>query len=70
MIQASDSYSNNLKLRLDPRLSIAFKYIRHATIPQLHKENVFENDMVFKHQELLSHGKRIPLSYNKTCNFI
>lgn len=46
MIQDSDRYSNNLKLRLDPRLSMAFKHIRHLTIPQLHKEDVFENSKV------------------------
>lgn len=62
MIQASNRYSNNLKLRLDPRLSMAFKYIRHPTIPQLRKENVFENDTGIQTSRTVSHGKRSPLS--------
>lgn len=44
IFQASNMRSNNLKLRLQPRLSVALKHIRHPTIPHLHKENVFEND--------------------------
>lgn len=52
MIQASDRYSNNLKLRLDPRITMAFENMRHQTTPQLHKENVFENDTDIKCQEL------------------
>lgn len=31
MIQASDRYSNNLKLRLDPRITMAFEHMRHQT---------------------------------------
>lgn len=52
MIQASDRYSNNLKLRLDPRITMAFEHMRHQITPQLHKENVFENDTDTKCQEL------------------
>lgn len=58
MIQGSDRYSNNLKLRLDSRLSVALKYIRHPTIPQLHKENVFENDAGIQTLRTVSHEKR------------
>lgn len=62
MMQASDRYSNNLKLRLDPRLTMAFKHMRHQTIPQLHKENVFENDADIQTSRTVSHEKRSPLS--------
>lgn len=44
IIQASDMCSKNLKLRLEPRLSMVFKRIRLPAIPQLSEENVFEND--------------------------
>lgn len=60
MIQGPDRYSNNLKLRLDPRLSMAFKHIRHPAIPQLHKEDVFENEADI--QRTVCHEKRSPLS--------
>lgn len=43
IIQTSGMCSNNLKLRLEPRLSVSFNYIRHPTIPHLHKEIFFEN---------------------------
>lgn len=43
IIQASNTCSNNFKLRLEPRQSMAFKHIRHPTIPHLHKKNVSEN---------------------------
>lgn len=56
MIQDSDRYSNNLKLRLDPRLSMAFKNIRHPTIPQLHKEDVFENEADIQRMYAMKRG--------------
>lgn len=43
IIQASNVCSNNFKLRLEPRQSVAFKHIRHPTTPNLHNKNTSEN---------------------------
>lgn len=62
MIQAPDRYSDNLKLRLAPRLSMALKHIRHPTIPQLRKEILFENDTGIQIPRTVNQEKRSPLS--------